>query len=344
MRRIFRWLMSLGFVLLIISIPMGGQSSGHGQLRLQVIAPSGRSVGAGAQVRMQTAGGSQQVRLTDQSGEVVFTLTTSGTYRAWVVADGYQETDTGNIQVDGTIRGQNWRVHMRPRPPEDLVITNVKDATVDVSVLKIRREALHEVAKGTEYVKKREWAKAAKHLEKALAIEPNFSVALNNLAVAYGFLGDHERERETLDRSLALNGHNVAALTNRSYVALREHDLEGAEAFLKRAVAADPRNVQTLSVLAKVQLAAGHYNAVVLSAGQAHGFPHEQYVIVHYLAARALEKQNEAALAAAELRLFLQEEPEGQWSTGARRELELLEAGIIPEDVASPQPEAARVR
>ena len=321
----------------------GGLGRNGSDVSVRVIAPSGRPVGRGAHVRLQAVAGPTLVADTDGSGAVTFRNVAGGTYRALVKAEGYEETDGGRVEVDSQQMSQMVFVYLR-RADEDLVVSSAHTAMADVSLLKAPAKAIREAQKGTALLKKREWAKAAEHLEKALEIDPEFSVACNNLAVAYAFLGQQDRERAMLERSLKLNDNNAAALMNRAYVAMRDNDLAGAEGFLIRAAAADPQSVQTLMVMAKVQLLSGHYEGVVRSARKLHGLPHAEYALVHYLAARALEAGNRLADAAAELRVFLQEEPRGQWSDAARKELALLEAGGIPVIDPNLKQQAARVR
>ena len=322
---------------------------GGGDLRVHVVSTNDRPLGENMRVRLISNGsGSSLVEgYTDGAGEVTFNAVAPGMYHVLVSGQGYSEADSGQFEVDQRKMTQTLYVRVRPAAANDgdgEVVLGAKGPMVDASMLNAPKKAVQELRKGNDLMKDREWAKAAEHLQKAVAIDPQFAAAYNNLGVAYARMGDPVREREALDQSLKLNDHNAAALVNRAHLALKEHDLAGAEGYLSRATASDPQNVQTLMVLAKVQLLSGHYEAALVSARRVHTLPHQQYAMVHYLAARACEGRSQLQDAAAELRLFLQEEPRGQWSDAARKELGLLQAGSIPRTTPSHEEQAARVR
>jgi tetratricopeptide (TPR) repeat protein len=321
---------------------------GAGDLRVHVVSTTDRPLGQMMRVRLfsNSSGGSPLLEgYTDSAGEVMFSGVAPGMYHVLVSGQGYEDADSGDVEVDERRLTQRLFVRVRPVAADDgEVVLGAKGSTVDVSMLNAPKKAVQELRKGNDLMKNQEWQKAVEHLQKAVAIDPEFAAAYNNLGVAYSRVGDLAHEREALDQSLRLNDHNAAALVNRAHLALRELDLAGAEGYLTRATAADPQNAQTLVVLAKVQFLCGHYEAALTSTRKVHMLPHRQYAIVHYFAARACEGTNHLQDAAAELRQFLQEEPHGQWSDGARKELGLLEAGSLPRTNQSPQEQAARVR
>lgn len=306
---------------------------GGGDLRVHVVSTNDRPLGQMMRVRLVSNGSGNPLSegYTDSGGVVTFNAIAPGTYHVLVSGQGYEEADSGAVDVDQRKMSQTVFIRVRPVAADDgEVLVGAKGAMVDVSMLKAPKQAIQELRKGNDAMKDQQWAKAVEHLQKAVAIDPEFAAAYNNLGVAYARMGDRAHEREALDHSLKLNPHNAAALVNRAHLALKEQDLTGAEEYLTRATAADPENVQMLMVLAKVQLFARHYDAALTSAKKVHTFPHQQYAMVHYLAARACEGLSRLQDAASELRVFLQEEPKGQWSDAARKELGLLEAGSIP--------------
>lgn len=306
---------------------------GGGDLRVHVVSSNDRPLGQMMRVRLVSNGSGNPLSegYTDSGGVVIFNAIAPGTYHVLVSGQGYEEADSGAVDVDQRKMSQTLFVRVRPAAADDgEVLVGAKGPMVDVSMLKAPKKAIQELRKGNDAMKDQEWPKAVEHLQKAIAIDPEFAAAYNNLGVAYARMGDRVHEHEALDHSLRLNDHNAAALMNRANLALKEHDLAGAEGYLTRATAVDPQNVQALMVLAKVQLFSGHYEAARISARKVHTLPHQQYAMVHYLAARACEGAKQLQDAAAELRLFLQEEPHGQWSDAARKELGLLEAGRLP--------------
>jgi len=54
--------------------------------------------------------------------------------------------------------------------------------------------------------------------------------------------------------------------------------------------------------------------------------PHAQFAIVHYVAARAYQRENRTSDAIAEFKILLQEEPTGARSDAVRKELAEMES------------------
>jgi len=52
-----------------------------------------------------------------------------------------------------------------------------------------------------------------------------------------------------------------------------------------------------------------------------HTLPHQNFAVVHYIAARALERENRLQDAMAELQVFLTEEPKGARADHVREEI-----------------------
>jgi len=209
------------------------------------------------------------------------------------------------------------------------VIVERSGATVDLSDLKVPKEALAEFHKGDALLKQQKWADAIMHYRRAAGIDDEFVEAYNNMGFAYARLGDRPHQREVLEKAIALNRHSFQPLMNRAALALQENDHSGAENWLERALQLDPENPDALVLLARAQIMNGHYEAALATARQVNSRPHGHYALIHYLAARALEAEKRASEAAAELRVFLQEEPQGVRADAARKELSELETSAL---------------
>lgn len=130
-----------------------------------------------------------------------------------------------------------------PGPPE---ADSGGDATVSVAQLahKIPGKARAAFARALKLAQRQEWQKGAEELEKAVAIDPDFSDAHGNLGVHYLMLEKLNQAVSEFRRAISLDWsetmfHSNLALT---YVLLKEPNEARTEA--ETAVALDSRNTK----------------------------------------------------------------------------------------------------
>jgi len=199
---------------------------------------------------------------------------------------------------------------------------------VSVGDLNVPAPAGKEYRKASISIQKEEWTQAREHLQKALAIYPAYSAAYNDLGAVYARLGDTTHAREALQQAVNADDHFVPAYINLAKLAVAEHNFLEAEKLLTSAVAADPQDAQSLMLLANVELLAGHFAAALTYCRRVHSLPHDSQALVHYIAARALQQENQPAEAVAEFQTFLHEEPAGPDAEKAKKEMDNLEVAI----------------
>ncbi|HEV3431848.1 MAG TPA: tetratricopeptide repeat protein [Paraburkholderia sp.] len=95
-------------------------------------------------------------------------------------------------------------------------------------------------------------------LNRALALQPDFTQALNNLANLYDARGERERAVAMLERVVALDPAYSVAHYNYGSLLLALGDLPRAEAELRRAIELDPRHIGAWNNLANVFIKANH--------------------------------------------------------------------------------------
>jgi tetratricopeptide (TPR) repeat protein len=198
-------------------------------------------------------------------------------------------------------------------------------STVSAGDLRVPEPASREFDKATKLIAKQQWQKAIDQLNRALVLYPAYAEAYTNLGVVYARLGDSEKEREALKKAIAANDHFAPAFVNLARMEIKEHNFAAAETHLHQASSSDPADLQTLALLAQVQLLNHHYEDAIASAGKVHNMSHGSYPLVHYVAARACERLNLLSEAVSELKLFLAEEPSGPRSSAALQELAAIQ-------------------
>ncbi|HXM98005.1 MAG TPA: tetratricopeptide repeat protein [Candidatus Dormibacteraeota bacterium] len=294
-----------------------------GNVHVHVVYPNDRAAGLHLRVRLMTGSGSTPVaeNLTTDQGTTDFNGVSVGEYHVIVSGEGIEETDSGQFEVDRRRMSQSLFVTVRPAKNPDHADVTPGSSTVATVDLKIPKQARKEFDKASKAMADHDWAKALEKLNEAIAIYPQYAAAYNNLGVVYGQLNDSMHEHEALQNAIRLNDHFAPAFVNLAKLSLREHDSSHAEALLEDAVRLEPADVQNIMLLAEAQLLNKHFDAAVASARKVHAMSGEHPAVVHYIAARALERQNRPKEALAELRLFLTEEPQGPRSDQVRGEI-----------------------
>ncbi len=240
------------------------------------------------------------------------------TYRLLVNGGGYEE-----VMVDGLLpaRGDAMVTVALKKRGEATVKAGT---TVSLGRLKAPDKAAKEVDRGNEALLKNDLAAAAEHFRKALELYPDYDLAYNNLGVVLMQQGDVEGGRRNFEKAIQLNGHFSRAYTNLGKLALQENKFDAANDYLRKSLASDPLNPETLLYAAEAAVLLGHYQEAAAAVRTLHTVPHEKYALGHFVAARALEQDHKPAEAMQEYALFLKEAPNSPQAPKARAALAAL--------------------
>ena len=170
-----------------------------------------------------------------------------------------------------------------------------------------------------------DWTKALQHFQRAIEIYPEYATVYNNLGAVYSHLNDLPHEREAFQKAIDVDSHFAPAYVNLARVCLQEQDPARAESLLEKANQAAAKNAETMTLLAQAQLLNKHYDAVIETSRNVHAIPHQNLAVIHYIAARAMERSNRPQDALVELQVFLTEEPEGARAQHVREEIAQLQ-------------------
>ena len=197
-------------------------------------------------------------------------------------------------------------------------------ALVSVADLAIPARARKEFDRANELLRKQDWSHAAKNLQKAVAIDPGFAGAYNNLGVAYANLGDIASEREALHKAIELNDHFALAYVNLGRMDITNGNYPAAQAAFENASTLDATDPVALTLLAYAELEQAHLQRTIAVSQKAHALsaPH---ALAHRFAARAFEQQGQFEHAIAELTQSLKEEASGPHADSARKEIEIVQ-------------------
>lgn len=104
---------------------------------------------------------------------------------------------------------------------------------------------------GLDAAERKQWHEAEAHYRAALALEPDFLKARQNLGVALGRQGRDEEAAEAYRAALAISPDHANAHYNLALVLERLGRLDDARRHMKQAVRLDPRDVDAREILAE---------------------------------------------------------------------------------------------
>jgi Flp pilus assembly protein TadD len=311
-----------------------GSQDRTGSIRVRVIPGDARTCNIRATVSLVSTSGARIAEdLTSSNCEVYFVNLAPGSYHVTVSGAGIENSDSGRFDLDPR-RRQDLDINVTRARQAEYGVAEAGGPMVAAVDLNIPESARNEFDKANQFVAKGNWQKAIERLNKAIAIYPDYAEAYNNLGVVYGRLGDRVRNLEALQKAVSLNDHFAPAYLNLARMAIADRDLVQAEALLDKAVAIEPTNSQILVLLANTELLNHHYDQALANCRRAHSRAQGPHTVAHYVAARVFEYQNRPTDAAAELQIFLSEEPPGPRADIARKEMNALQQSSVATQAA----------
>jgi tetratricopeptide (TPR) repeat protein len=294
-------------------------------LRLFVTVDSETEKAANVTVELMDAvGGSSAMdsKLTDNAGTVIF-RTLSGTHRVRITGPDMEEYE-GDLEIapNEPVHMERIRIHRvqstRPAgesPPGVLV------PAIRMHIPGSARKAFDQ---GTQAMRKQQWEKSRGLFETAIREYPQYDLAFDGLGVVQMQLNDVEAARQAFSKAIALNPDFAGANRNLARILLTEHKTSEALPLLLRSLATEPDNVWALTNAANSELLLHDFDNALLYARKAHTLAHQGFAFVHIVAARALEATQQPAQALDEYRLYLAEDPKGEYAARAQASIARL--------------------
>lgn len=311
--------------LLVLVSPAVAQTTATGSVRIHVTYDSDRAAPENLLVQLVSGAGSTPVgtAYTNDAGIAEFNKVGIGVYHVVVTGNGIARTESTTFEIDPGRPAQTEFVSVEHADGRTNIATS--KAMVDAGELKVPGDALKQFEKASQAMNREDWNKARDALSKAIDSYPQYAAAYNNLAIVYSRMGDLASEGEALHKAIVADEHFAPAYVNLGELCIRQTDYNCAEVSLTRAVSLDPRNAKAFMLLADANLLNKQYEAAIENARRAHSLPHDRLALTHYISAKAYEHENRRQDAISELRLFLQEEPQGARADHMRDEIKQLQ-------------------
>jgi len=327
-----RWLAPLLLSLLVsgAQAQIRGSVSGPanaGNVHIRVIFSNDRNAGPYLMLRLM-AGSSDSVvttTYTNDVGEATFIGIAVGMYHVEVSGDGIQTTQSDTFEVDNRKVTQSQYVTVRKLDDSGPKPVSAHSAMISATEMNVPGKARKELDKANEAMALQNWKKAQEHLDKVIALAPQWATAYNNQGVLYAKMNDIPHEEEALKKAISLDEHFAPALLNYGKLCLRQKDFPQAEQLLQKASTVDPDNPEVLLLLADAAYMDHHFDVAISTARHAHSASQDHPSFVHYIAARAYQQENRQTDALAEFKMFLQEEPKGPRADHVRGDIAKIE-------------------
>ncbi len=328
-----RWLVPFVVSLIIPSVQaqlrggFGGAAAGVGNVHVHIVLANDRNAGPYLLVRLMSGSSDAVVgtSFTNDIGQVDFIGVPVGDYHVQVSGDGIQTTSSDTFEVDNRKVSQAQYVTVRKIEDTGPKPVSTHSNMVSAADLKIPSKARKEVDKANESMAEQNWKKGLEHLNKALAIAPDYATAYNNLGVLYARTNDMPHEEEALKKAISIDDHFAPAFLNFAKLCLQQKNFPQAESLLQKEVSMDANNAEALMLLADAEYMNRHFDAAIVSAHASHAAAQEHPSFVHYIAARAYQQENRQQEALTEFQMFLKEEPKGPRADHVRGDIAKLQ-------------------
>ncbi len=301
------------------NVPVRPSYTGNARVDIQVTTEHSHPLGgAPIMVELSTMTGSRQVSYTDANGRATFTVPQGFTYQVTVSGPGIKPaSDQFEITPNEFTHYESIAVKFDPgRSP-----AGAPGGTVSAALLAVPEKARSEFQAGMQDLKAEHWDDAKTRFEKAVKEYPKFDWAYNNLGVVEMHKGNTRAARKAFEKAVEINGANPDATRNLARFKLDERDFVGAKDLLQKSLQSEPRNGQTLMLLAFTQYRNNEFDAALANAERVHQGETDAAPYAHLIAARIREQKGDRAGAEKQYQLYLTEAPNSPEAKLAREGL-----------------------
>jgi len=282
-----------------------------------------------------------RVELTDSSGAVVngaYTSSNGGFEFSGIAAGTYTVVATaGVVQTSERVEANSWTSIVNLRMPTGAPQDGVQGNAISVAQFKIPSKARDEYRKAHEALAKEKLDEAAKHLEKALEVCPNYADALTLRGVLALNQKNPEAALADLDKAIKADANYAMAYMVMGSALNMQGKFDEAIRSLERGESLSPQSWQAHFELAKSYIGKADYPMALKHLERAQNMTPTEYPIIYFLQAHALLAMKQYPEAMAALQAYLRKDPSGPNRAEAEKMLQQAQAYM-----AKNQPSADR--
>ncbi len=234
--------LSYGQVGSVDSTGTGGRHSIKGR----VVFPSGQRADVRLPIRLESTSGGDMTVMSDINGTFGFQSLRPGSYTVVVNGGDFFETARESVFIEpatvstrrspGTViplsRPFTVQIYLRAKRSSNITKTGV----IDASLASLPSKAVDHYRRAVELTSQGNNQQAIEQLELAVAVHPQFGLALNELGVQYLKAGQLDKSAEVLKTALSVSPDAVEPRVNYGVVLLNQRKYADAEAQLQEAL------------------------------------------------------------------------------------------------------------
>src|ERR1051326_7120339 len=240
----------IGLLLLpVVVLAQGGRAStgtnGIHTIQGYIFFPSGRRAEGQIIVKLQSYTSGEITVVPDSSGAFSFTQLAPGNYTVVVNAGDDYEIARENVYFDSDINMSRIGGARVPSSPQRSTVmihlqlkpgVHAKPGVVNAALAEVPEKARKLFEQGVDEARAGDTQKAADSLKDAVALYPNFPLALNELGVQYLKLGQTKKAIDTLKEAVRLSPEAYGPRLNLGIALLEAKQYEEAETELREAL------------------------------------------------------------------------------------------------------------
>jgi hypothetical protein len=201
----------------------------------------------------------------------------------------------------------------------------VVGSSISVISLQVPNDARKEFEKGEKEARSSHFDLAAQHLEKAVTEYDKYAAAWNDLGDVYDIDHETEKSRQAFQKAIAADPHYIPPYLGLARLEMQNQEIEPAVETAGKALELDPsigiaNFIQTVGYFKLNRLDDAEKSAQITEKG-----PHQTMSDLHAVHAQIFLEKQDYQDAAAQMRAYLIEVPQGRYVDVMKKDLQQIE-------------------
>jgi TolA-binding protein len=214
-------------------------------------------------------------------------------------------------------------------------IAGVTGSSISVTSLQVPNGARKEFEKGEKDVQSKHFDSAAQHLEKAVSEYDKYAAAWNDLGSIYAANKETEKSRQDFEKAIAADPHYIPPYLGLAQLEMQNQEIEPAVETAGKALDLDPSIGAANFIQAVGYFKLNRMDAADKSAQMVEKGPHQNMPDLHAMHAEIYLQKGDYPNAAAQIRAYLKEVPQGRFADQMKKDLQQIEQSTAATDTKS---------